>query len=158
VAPRRGARRGGQRAPTAWAGLTLGLTSIPATSKLLLGTFSPVASFAHETIVRVVGMVSYQSSTGAHGAIGIMVASDAAVAAGVASLPSPLAEIQDDVWTTIIPLIAVSGDGVQEHFDSRGMRKVEEGQQAVVVAENGGPNPLSLILYLRLLSKVAVRS
>ena len=153
-------RQVSRRAPSSWAGFS-GLFTIPNAGKILVGTFTPVPNFAHETLVRMVG--SWRPETSAYAgiyAIGACVVSDAAVSAGVASMPDPVTEIQDDLWTWI------SGGGNNTAatfneslaFDSRGMRKLEDGQAlAVIAAGTNATTPIDSAIYVRALFKQAVR-
>ncbi len=72
--------------------------------------------------------------------------SDTAVAAGAASLPGPLTDASDDLWFVWIGLathVEVGATalnvqpnfGTHHHFDSKAMRRVEEGFQIVAMIE-----------------------
>ena len=96
------------------------------------------------TVVRIRGMAMVQLLTadavgsGMHGAVGIGLATSAAFAAGVASLPSPLTEISWDgwIWHNIFDVRAITGtraDGVNSNgarqlmeIDSKAMRKFDD--------------------------------
>jgi len=153
-------RQVSRRAPTSWAGFS-GLFTIPNAGKILVGTFTPVPNFAHETLVRMVGMWRPEVTAydGVY-AIGAAVVSDAAVTAGVASMPDPITEIQDDLWTFISGgannTAATFNEGLV--FDSRGMRKLEDGQAIAVIAAGTSPLvPIDAGIYVRALFKQAVR-
>ena len=158
---RRVARRGGFRrgtsSPTSWAGFHVDST-IAASSKLLLAVFVQSAGHSHETVVRQVGSVSIGTTT-AGGAIvfGSCVVSDAAVAIGITAIPDPITEINDDLWSMIVPIASASQQR-SENFDQRGMRKIEEGQSLVLVVANGGLSTVTFNIYYRLLTKQAIRS
>ncbi len=134
--------------------------TIPAASKIIVGTFTPVANFAHETLVRMVGSWSVEDTTliGIY-AIGAAVVSDAAVTAGVASLPDPITEINDDLWTFISGGGNNTGGTFNQRipFDSRGMRKLEDGQTLVLVAASDSASTILCSIYVRALFKQAVR-
>jgi len=133
-------------------------TTIAATTKVLLGTFAPTAGFSHETQIRVVGtMAGLPLAAGSTGAVGMAVVSDAAVTAGVASMPGPVTDISDDLWTFFRPWAEGAGDAFFYEFDQRGMRKIEEGQQMAVIAESGTVGSV-IEMVIRALAKVAVRT
>jgi len=109
----RGGRAGG-RSPTAWAGGTLADATVADATKQVVTSFVPVAGLSHETIVRIVG--DWQmSGAGLAGpvALGGVIATDIAFAAGAASIPGPITDIEDDIWmffssisrggTTVVP-------------------------------------------------------
>jgi len=133
-------------------------------SKVALATFVPVGGGAHVTPIRVVGALRYQlAGSGVQGqaALGFGVFSDQAVATGVAALPDPITDIGDDLWMAMIP-IGPFNDGTQKatiDFDSRAMRKVEDGQTLVAVASQTATGVvLELSLFVRVLAKIAVRT
>jgi len=77
------------------------------------------------------------------GALGVMVASAQAVAAGVASLPDPVTEITSDVWRIYQPLFvsqgatAVSKPVHRFVIDTRVNYKLQAGTDASIVVANG---------------------
>ncbi len=92
------------------------------------------------------------ASSGFSGAFGIGLASLAAVTAGIASVPTPITEQEDELWLywsafSVSGVTATIADGVNaqsvEHFmeiDSKAMRKFEAGMAmyaAVEVVEIG---------------------
>ncbi len=95
--------------------------------------------------------------------IGFGVFSDTAVAAGVASLPDPITNESDDLWfvhkfvfNTILGTSNIQGNiGGVQMFDSKAMRKVEEGSDIAVVLANGSASfGLEFWLKFRLLVKL----
>ena len=77
------------------------------------------------------------------GAFGIAVVSDQAVAAGVAAVPTPVTDMGSDLWFVHqnysgreSSTVDVSEPGNRISIDSKAMRKVDIGQDIVVVAEN----------------------
>ncbi len=159
---RRGARRG-TRSPTDWTGIVVPENALASSSKVLLGSFAPSAGSGHETVVRVVGRFAHHCpSPGVGGTlvVGLGVFSDASIAAGIGSLPDPVTDIADDLWTTIIPMPYAGATINHGRFDvdSRGMRKVEEGQQLAIIAANAVGVSIEFSGYLRILAKVAIRS
>jgi len=72
------------------------------------------------------------------------VVSDQAVAIGITALPTPVTDNGSDLWYTYEWLLANATDltdlavgGVFKEFDSRAMRKVEDGQDLIEVVESG---------------------
>ena len=76
---------------------------------------------------------------------GIAVVSDQAVAAGIGSIPTPVTEAGSNLWFMHHFLFADESNltdrtrnGQFRAYDSKAMRKVEVGQDLVVVLEGGG--------------------
>jgi len=77
----------------------------------------------------------------------MMVVSDLAIAAGAASIPGPVTDSDDDGWFVWVPCMSqfqfVSGVGIDPDagryfpFDSRAMRRTEEGFGIAVMWETG---------------------
>ncbi len=162
---RRGARRGGTRSPTGWTGGDWAETTLAINTKIILLSFTSAGLPSHETVTRIVGGVAMSPSTAVAAGvfvIGGAVFADAAVAAGVASLPDPITDVADDIWSFIhvMPYIITGGaTELVSRFDSRGQRKVEEGQQFVVIGANSTlGSTIETAGYLRLLAKSAIRS
>ncbi len=153
----------GLRAPTQWSGFVAADATVAAGTAQTIGSFIAAANHPHETIVRVVG--SWQvDGVGINGnvALGGVVVNEPAFAAGSASMPDPITEIQDDVWAFISTVsVGTLPRGVGQddiRFDSRAMRKVEEGQRLVIIMSNGTDGNMGFSLYIRVLSKRAIRS
>jgi len=76
------------------------------------------------------------------GALGFIVVSDLAVAAGAASIPGPVTDASDDGWFVWVPFgqesIRAAGgpQSFQYEFDSKAMRRVEEGFAIAIMVEN----------------------
>ena len=75
---------------------------------------------------------------------GLAVVSDQAVAAGVASVPTPLTELGSSLWFVNRLIFGEESRLVDKalparsvQIDSKAMRKVEVGMDIIVVAENG---------------------
>ncbi len=120
---------------------------VPAASKVLYTTATLSNPGISETVRRTrayLGIVSDQSAAAEDqiGAIGMVVVSDLAIAAGVASLPSPVFDGNDDGWFMWQSFAqeGSSGGGSQSIWyypiDSKAMRRVEEGFAIAVVVEN----------------------
>ena len=121
------------------------------------------------TVVRVRGLLTVNSdqvgaSEFVHGAIGFAVVSRQAVVAGVASVPTPTLEAESGLWfvhqywahTTVFQSATGFSENSQTNFeiDSKAMRKVDQGQDIVVVIENGSGNAgVEFILNFRILIK-----
>jgi len=79
------------------------------------------------------------------GAVGVAVVNDVAAAAGVSAIPTPVTEAESDLWFVHKYMFNefLFGTGVGIHdgagriyeIDSRGMRKVNDDQDVIVVAE-----------------------
>ena len=126
-------------------------TTIPASSKVLLATIVLSNADIDETILRVVGGISVKSDQKAGdefqlGAFGMIRVTNLAVTAGIASIPDPVTDINDDGWFVYVPfaqsnifLDATGYDSISDRwyaFDSRAKRKIEEGTTVAVVAAN----------------------
>ena len=138
-------------------------------ANVILQSFDPAgAGMEKPTITRIRGQVSVGPQSGAAdldivGAWGIAIVSDQAFAAGQASIPGPFDEAGWDGWlahgfysmkldvTTDVGRLLI--DRVQE-IDSKGQRKVSDGETIVVMAEsNVGAYDISL--QFRMLLKLA---
>ena len=99
------------------------------------------------TVVRSHFMVMIQSDQGAAaedqvGAVGLAVVSDQAVTVGVTAIPTPITEMGSNLWFVHQLMMAKETNLVDRAqpagifaIDSKAMRKVEVGQDLVVVAE-----------------------
>ena len=114
----------------------------PQGNALLNTTGAPLTDILPWTIVRVRGYIHLESDQNAAAenqaiAIGMAVVSDQAVAIGVTAVPTPVADGGSDLWFMYQQLMTssvVDGNlGIGMEYDSRAMRKVEDGQQLVVV-------------------------
>ncbi len=140
-----------RRQPTTWSRLiSIAAITIPTVSKILLGTINLGNPGISETVRRTRGVVSVASDQGAafedqSGAFGMIVVSDLAIAAGIVSIPSPVANGNDDGWFVWQPFVQGGAAGSSGHtsveweFDSKGMRRVQEGFTVAIVAENNHP-------------------
>ncbi len=164
-----GTFRAQQRRQTEWIGsadftgfTTLGVGSVVLDQNLTGAQVSAISPF---TIVRTVGLFAIKSdqvvaAEEGMAATGAMVVQEAARVAGVASIPTPIAEIGDDAWFSF-QLGAWSGGPIEGgpvrtyHFDSRAQRKVEDGDAVVWTVENSdGAFALQYSLWFRMLIKV----
>jgi len=148
MAARRSMRSGRTvRRPTSWERLqSTAPVTIPAASKVLLATYTVTGDFG-VTVRRNRGRLWVQSDQAAAveqqlGAVGFVVVTELALTAGIGSLPSPVAQGDDDGWF-VLEHISQAGSkaaggpaGYWYPFDSKGMRKIEPGYAIAVVAEN----------------------
>ncbi len=143
-----------------------GFTGLAANSVVLNQTF-PILE--PQTIVRTRGSIWIESDQEAAdeepmGAVGLLVASDQAIAAGVASLPDPISEAASGLWFVWLPfatvIIAVGGaagarQGWEFPIDSKAMRKVSDGQTiGVVVVNSSALHGLEFMIQFRMLTKL----
>jgi len=136
--------------------------NVPAATKVLLGFFFLATAF-EETVVRTRGVMTVitdQAAAGEDqiGALGMIRVTDRAIAAGIASIPGPMTDGDDDGWFLWVPTAQMQTNpndtyNGQVIFDSKAQRIVREGQQLAVVFENGGPHGLNLVINMRALSR-----
>ena len=138
-----------QRAPTSWARTpnSAGLhTTIALGTATLLATIELSNAGIGETVRRTRGMLMVTSDQGSTfetqvGLFGMVVVSDPAAGVGITAVPTPGSEASDDGWFVWEPFMG-AGAGVNgnslivKEFDSKAMRRIEEGFQIAVVAEN----------------------
>jgi len=124
-------------------GLTFGVAALHASLNAAALALRPF------TIIRTRGVISVQSDQevadeeGIFG-MGYAVVSDDASAIGITAVPTPITDQASNLWFVYeeIPWswrIVTSGAGktvTHQAFDSKGMRKVEVGQDIVNVVEN----------------------
>ncbi len=151
------------RSPTGWAALEATATGLLVNTKVLLASFVPSSPVSHVTPIRIVGAVHYDTAAAAIGvfAIGAGVFSDTAVAAGVASLPDPLTDAEDDIWMFFkaMPYPAAGNNSGLLTFDGRAARKVEPGMQlAFILANSTTGSSVTSSWMFRILTKTGVRS
>ncbi len=142
----------GRRAPTTWGRVCpISFTTVTQGNKALIATLILSNAGISETIRRTRGMVIIRSDQAAadedqFGALGMIVINDLALAAGAASIPGPCTEADDDGWFVWQPAMAhglqsTAGPGAPNYavyeFDSKAMRRVEEGYGIAVMVENG---------------------
>ena len=99
------------------------------------------------------------------GALGMSVVTDQAAAIGVTALPTPITDESSDNWFLWMPWMASitlatavsiqSNPYVAYPFDSKAMRKVDDGDNVAVVLENSsGADGVRFILKFRMLVKL----
>ena len=147
----RGTRRPGL---TNWARTTFRNTVVAAGTKVLVASFVLSNAGINEVVRRTRGRFLFTSDQGtifegSVAAFGFVVVNDLALAAGVASMPGPITDANDDgwfVWESMPMLqgntdgsssasVGVGGANYGAEFDSKAMRRVEEGFGIAVVAE-----------------------
>ncbi len=121
---------------------------IPFSSKVLIGGISLSNPGIGETVRRTRGWMSMISDQSAAvevvtGAWGMVVVTDLAFAAGAASIPGPVTDASDDgwfVWEAFIGEMGVASNSTPDNagrvFDSKAMRRVEEGFTVAIMVEN----------------------
>ncbi len=155
-APRRNARRGfpvRQRSTTDWGrSVDTGLTLVGTGAKVLLATLSLNNPGIGEVVRRTRGRFVVASDQTAatetqFGAIGFIVVNDIAIALGVTGMPGPVTDANDDGWFVWEPFLQISEAGIGAadgaatvapgfEYDSKAMRRIEEGFGIAVIAEN----------------------
>ena len=146
---------------TSWSNLAAATSVIDSTFVLLEGQ--------NETITRVRGLLSVDTDQQAaterpHGAFGICIVSDQAVAAGVASVPSPYTEADSDLWllhqfwATNLRFSTAVGFRqtlMQYELDSKAMRKISVDETLIAVMENAAASHgVDYRLDFRILTKL----
>jgi len=141
----------GQRRETRWLNLDATvLVLIAAGGTILYSLTTEEKALRPFTVIRtrlLVQISSDQLAAGENqiGAIGAAVVSDQAVGAGVTAVPTPINDVESDLWFVhqflfsamdLASAIGFDGNvGRVYSIDSKAMRKVEDGQDVVVVAE-----------------------
>ena len=127
----------------------------------------PNVQVQESTIVRTRGILSIRSDQAAVvedqiGAVGFMLVTDEAVAAGAAAIPGPASEAGNDGWFVWVPFAQRGADvgtmptSNQYVFDSKAMRKFQGGLQLVVMVENqSSVFGLAFQISFRILVKLA---
>ena len=153
-----------------WTGLVQSsLTTVSASSKVLISSVVLSNQGIDETILRVVGGLRIMSDQTAAtedqiGAFGLVIITDAAFAIGITAISDPVTEISDDGWMTYVPFAQrfrfLDASGFSEPaggwypFDSRGKRILSSGQRIAVVIANAGSTGLLVSVTFRLLAQV----
>ncbi len=167
------ARSAGQRRSTQWgasADIT-GPTALAANTAILDQAFTQanLDTITPATIIRTRGIlwVSTDQLTASEepfGAMGMMVVTEAARVAGIAAIPTPIAEEVDDGFFVFQyfggPQLFFSATGQQQwaryEFDSKAQRKMNSDEAIVVTLENASSSAgLNYLLKFRILFKLA---
>jgi len=163
----------GSRRQTEWLALASPsvLTVLPALSKIQFSTGLTADEIDKLpfTIVRTIGMLYVESdqvagSEPTAGAMGITVVTARALTVGITALPDPITEAEADYWFLFQPWMAsarITGGGDLENhvyrsmFDTKAMRKVEEGEQlAFIIANASASFGIHFMISLRMLIKL----
>ena len=159
---------------TLWGDLGEVSSALPAANSAVLTNVTGAALLALRpwTVVRIRGLwhaVSDQEVANETYslAFGAAVVSDQAVAIGITAVPTPSIDADSDLWMLYERimgsfLIKSTGEGIVEpggvtkEFDSRAMRKVEDGSQLIFVVENGAVTAAGCIVrtFARVLIKL----
>ena len=149
--PFAGSRRG-ERRKTVWFTGPATTTVIAAAGTAVMTHSLGAAALAYRpfTIVRTRGYWFVESDQSAasevfNGNMGMAVVSDQASAVGVAAVPTPATDRDSDMffvkedWIGRFQLVgtAIAADTSGRVYDSKAMRKVEDGQDVVVTIEAG---------------------
>ena len=140
--------RGSARRPGGSWGRSVSIgNGVAAATKLLVNVFVLDNDGIAETIRRTIGHLSISSDQEAAletpiAAMGMIVVSDAAAAIGITAIPGPLTDASDDGWFVWQSAVVTQGANTSREsrvfpFDSRGMRRIEQGFQVAVVLETG---------------------
>jgi len=162
----------GRRRQTLWIGSadSTGVVAIAAGGVRLDGSLNAAAlALRPFTIVRTRGWVFVKSDQEANtevpfGAMGMSVVSDTAILIGITAIPTPITDESSDLFfmwqsfiadRSIISAIGFDDGGSVFHFDSKAMRKVEEGSDLAITLENASSTAgLSFITKFRILIKL----
>ncbi len=153
-----------------WAGLVQSAVIVPTASKVLLSSIVLSNPGIDETVLRTVGQLSVSTDNSAAseqqvGAFGMCIVTDVAFAIGITAIPSPVAEIGDDLWfvhqsitqrSDFQSAVGFNPDvATLYHYDSKAKRRLEEGSRIVLVVENSGPHGFQMASSTRLLSQIS---
>ena len=163
-------QRAGPKRLTEWFGLTFqtDVIGLPAGSFLIAASLDtselPKRPF---TITRTIGQLFISSDQAAanewpFGALGGIVVSDKAIATGATAVPDPVTQVASDEWFLYQPFaVAGAADAAFKKwevfdFDSRGQRKVQDGEDvAMVIANSNATDGLFFVLSFRMLVKLS---
>ena len=163
-------RGGAMRRETIWFDVprTAATLAASATAALVATLGAPALALRPFTIVRTRGQLWVRSDQSAAtevfiGSLGFAVVSDQAAAIGVSAVPTPATDLGSDLWfvhEAVMGQFALIGTSVTQivesrPFDSKAMRKVEDGQDVAQVVEAGiGGNGCIIESMGRLLVKL----
>ena len=162
----------GKRAETNWARFApTAAVGVAGSGKTLVASVVLSNPGINETVRRTRGTLFIQSDQASvfeecSGALGCIVTNDVANAVGVTAIPGPVTDANDDAWFVWQPfsgLIAgtnatgtatmTNGPGViRVDFDSKAMRRVEEGFSVIFMVELATPFGAEVLLSFSLLS------
>ena len=136
---------------TIWGDIVATNSSLAAANTAILANVTGAAFLALRpfTAIRTRGilyLISDQTAAAEIQAVnfGVAVVSDQAVAIGITAIPTPTTDAASDSWFVYQSIMAAHGAGTVDseqgkllEYDSRAMRKVEDGSQLVFVLETG---------------------
>ncbi len=143
-----GRRVTGRRRETSW--LEIEPASVSLNSSVLITHVMTAAELAKRpfTVVRIHAMLQIRTDNIANevqlGGFGACVVSSQAVAIGVTAVPTPLTDLASDLWFMHKPLmsslafstaVAFAKQSMVYEVDSKAMRKVNDDQEIIFVAE-----------------------
>ncbi len=146
-------RGGRNRRDTVWVGITETSTALAAanTAALIISLNAVALALRPFTVVRARGVWSMRSDQTAATeqqfvGLGHSVVSAQASAVGITAVPTPFTDIASDKFfvfeqwpSTFVVNSAVGTEVYQSRsYDSRAMRKVQDGEDVVIVLENSG--------------------
>ncbi len=151
-----------------WAQLvSVAPTNVPAASKVIIGSFQ-LTEPNDITLMRTRGILhvvtDLPSTEEQVGAFGFMLVTETAFAAGVASIPGPVTNGNED-WPIWVPICQNSiqlgstnfetSSGRQMVIDSKAQRVWEIGQRLVIMAENShAAHAFDVMISLRILTRL----
>jgi len=140
-------RGAGQRRQTLWVGVAAVSSSQASIGGVILNSAgATLLALRPFTVVRSIitgHLISDQSVGGEEqvAAVGMAVVSDQALAVGITSVPTPITDADSDLWY-LHDWVMGSGSAVNDgrvgfgfKIESRAMRKVEDGQDLILVSE-----------------------
>ena len=144
------AGRSRSRRETSWIAIGASSTTLDSAAALVSSLNAAALALRPFTIVRTYLSIFYSTDNLANetrmGAVGMAVVSDQASAVGVTAVPTPTTELGSDLWylhqvclgrtlfSTAAAFDAVGG--VRYDIDSKAMRKVNNDQDLILVAES----------------------
>jgi len=146
-------RGGRMRRESFWIAIAETSTTLASgTPVLFTGLTTAQLALRPFTVVRTRGLLQLSSdqlttTESYFGAYGMAVVSDQAFAIGITAVPTPITDKDSDLWFVFEELtgrfavssaIGILEVGNRREFDSRAMRKVEDGQDIAIVEENSG--------------------
>ena len=147
----RGAAAISQRRSTSWLQFQpVGSTQTAAGGTILFSLNAAALALRPFTVVRSRFLVSIETDQVANdeiqiGAVGLAVVSDEAVAVGVTAVPTPIGQMGSDLWFVhqllyasfaLSSAVGITGSHQKVYeIDSKAMRKVDAGQDLIVVVE-----------------------
>jgi len=151
----RGAGHAAARRLTRWFDIPWTVSGLTTTNSAILVASFTAAELALRpfTIVRCRGILKISSdqsaaSESARASMGLAVVSDQAIAIGITAVPTPETDRASDLWfvyeSIVSDFLFADATGFTEptgtllRWDSKAMRKVEEGQDVALVVENTG--------------------